>query len=574
MKIKPFSRYWNELRSLLAHRTIRVGLLGVIVIPLVYSYIYLVAFFDPYARLENLPFAIVNEDQGATLQNEKIELGKDLVDRLHQERNIKWKVVTMEQMQRGFRDGTFYFGLEIPKNFSEQISSLTTATPTRAQIRYYSNESANYISGRLGESIVSRLESSVEKNITLTYLEKIFSKVVSSTGELQKAADGAKKLAEATKKAESGAKKIADGTKQLADGSKRLQQGTSKLHSNVLQVTEKIRNATEQINIKQILQLLTEVEEINQRVQELEPHPHLTLQVAEKLQKARSLLEKGDQLLQTPKNLSTGMKQLDDGAKKLVDGIEQLQLGANQLVVGLGQIRQGQTQLSMSLEKGVQQAQASLTNLPIKENIISNPIRVNTERIHPVPNYATGFAPYFISLSLWVGSMILYTVLDLYGVPTLLERDTISLPTSYLVGALQAIISLSVLTTGLGITPQSTTLLFGFTILISWTFMTINQMLTLTLQNVGRFLSIILLMLQLTSSAGTYPIELVPRFFQAISPFLPMTYAVNGLRNIISSGNFNLVYWDFGILLLFLIGSAILGYLGKKSKSTVSRPHK
>lgn len=567
---KPSYHYWNEIRSLLAHRTIRVGLLGVIVIPLVYSYIYLVAFFDPYEKLENLPFAIVNEDQGATIQNEKVDLGKDLVDRLHQERNIKWEVVTMEEMQRGFREGTFYFGLEIPKTFSEQVSSLTTNKPSRAQIRYYSNESANYISGRLGESIVSRLESSVEKNITLTYLEKIFSKVVSSTGELQKAADGAKKLAEATKKAESGAKKIADGTKQLAGGSKRLQQGIHKLHRNVQQTTEKIQNAADQIDLKQVLQLLTEIEEINQRVQELEPHPRLTLQVAEKLQKARSLLEKGDQLLQAPNNLFTGVKQLDDGAKKLVSGIEQLQTGANQLVVGLTQIRQGQTQLATSLEKDVQQAQASLLNLPTKESIISDPIRVHTESIHPVPNYATGFAPYFISLSLWVGSMILYTVLDLYGVPTLLQKETISLPTSYLVGALQAIISLSVLTMGLGITPQSTILLFGFSILISWTFMTINQMLTLTLQNVGRFLSIILLMLQLTSSAGTYPIELVPRFFQSISPFLPMTYAVGGLRNIISSGNFNMVYRDFGILVLFLIGSAILGYLGKKKKSTAS----
>src|SRR5690606_40002841 len=87
------------------------------------------------------------------------------------------------------------------------------------------------------------------------------------------------------------------------------------------------------------------------------------------------------------------------------------------------------------------------------------------------------------------------------------------------------------------------------------TFVALNYMLIALLGNVGRFLSIVILMLQLASSAGTYPVELLPDFFRSIHEYLPMTYSVQGLRAILSSGNLDTVVRCAHVLLGFLTRS-------------------
>ncbi|QCK82018.1 hypothetical protein E5Z46_06895 [Geobacillus kaustophilus NBRC 102445] len=88
-----------------------------------------------------------------------------------------------------------------------------------------------------------------------------------------------------------------------------------------------------------------------------------------------------------------------------------------------------------------------------------------------------------------------------------------------------------------------------FTWIISITFMMIVQFLVTVFDNPGRFLAILLLIAQLVGSAGTYPIELVPGALQSLHPWLPMTHAIRGLRAVISSGDF-LVMWKEAAILL------------------------
>jgi putative membrane protein len=93
---------------------------------------------------------------------------------------------------------------------------------------------------------------------------------------------------------------------------------------------------------------------------------------------------------------------------------------------------------------------------------------------------------------------------------------------------------------------------------MSITFVALNYMLNALLGNVGRFLSIVILMLQLASSAGTYPVELLPAFFRSIHAYLPMTYSVQGLRAILSSGNLDTVVRCAHVLLGFLTAAVLL----------------
>jgi len=92
-------------------------------------------------------------------------------------------------------------------------------------------------------------------------------------------------------------------------------------------------------------------------------------------------------------------------------------------------------------------------------------------------------------------------------------------------------------------------------------FMSIILLLVIALDNAGRFLAIVLLVLQLTSSAGTFPIELTPKFLQTMHSLLPMSYTVQGLRAIISTGDNQILRSDVTALVIYLVAAVILTLL-------------
>ncbi len=123
---------------------------------------------------------------------------------------------------------------------------------------------------------------------------------------------------------------------------------------------------------------------------------------------------------------------------------------------------------------------------------------------------------------------------------------------------LQAVVMLLVLQLALGLDPVKPLLLYGFTLVAALAFTAIMQLLSAALGTAGKFVAVVLLMLQLTSSAGTFPIQTVPRFFQVINPFLPMTYVVTGLRQAISGGDTSRVLWCALILLGYAVAAVAL----------------
>ena len=117
--------------------------------------------------------------------------------------------------------------------------------------------------------------------------------------------------------------------------------------------------------------------------------------------------------------------------------------------------------------------------------------------------------------------------------------------------AVQAIVLVAVLRFTLGLHPVEPLALLGFVLVAAFAFTAILQFLSAALGTAGKFAAIVLLMLQLTSSGGTFPMQTVPRFFQIINPWLPMTYVVSGLRQAISGGDLRALAVDAAVLLGF-----------------------
>ncbi|MFJ7728051.1 YhgE/Pip family protein [Neobacillus sp. NPDC097160] len=259
-------------------------------------------------------------------------------------------------------------------------------------------------------------------------------------------------------------------------------------------------------------------------------------------------------------DLSSGMNQLTAGSSALTSGAEQLADGSDQLKDGTTKLSEGAKELADKLSDGANEA-SKVHSDDKTYNMMAAPVKLDNEKINHVPNYGTGFAPYFISLGLFVGALLLSIVFPL--------RDTAVAPSSGFnwflskysimagVGIIQALLADVILLGGLGLDVQSVPKFILFSIITSLTFIALIQLLVSVFADAGRFLAIVILIFQLTTSAGTFPLELIPNFLQHFNAFLPMTYTVQGFKAVISSGDFSNMWQNVMILLGFLVAFAI-----------------
>ncbi|WP_346928124.1 YhgE/Pip family protein, partial [Clostridium sp.] len=280
---------------------------------------------------------------------------------------------------------------------------------------------------------------------------------------------------------------------------------------------------------------------------------------------SNQLVEGSNKLVDGQNQLSTGVTELTDKVPKLEEGVEKLYKGSNELATGL--------------KEGAGEMKAGLKNSSEEMgNFVSAPINMKNEPINKVPNYGTGFAPYFISLSLWIGAIMMFFVIsaktdDDFGLSKFDKVIGKYLSFGF-VGLLQAVL-VSVVVIGLGLNPTSTALYFTSIIFLSLVFIAIIQCLISLFGDAGRLLGIVLLILQLTACAGTFPLEIVPKFFKVINPYMPFTYSVELLREVISATtiNYSVVGKDFLILgivlLVFLTISVVFKDAGENLQNFI-----
>lgn len=273
------------------------------------------------------------------------------------------------------------------------------------------------------------------------------------------------------------------------------------------------------------------------------------------------------QLADGSQTLSSGLGELSNGAGAFVEGSSELSSGAEDVSTGMGTLHEGIVTLAdgtleltdgsgeLAEKLGEAADEASITTSDKNAEMMSNPVKVDQEGMNEVPNYGTGFAPYFLSLGLFVGALLLSIVYPLRtpaGEPKNAFQWFMSKSVMLVgIGIIQALIACGILIWALGLEVQSVPLFLTFAILTSITFITLIQFFVTSFDNPGRFIAILILIFQLTTSAGTFPLELIPESLQAINAFLPMTYSVHGFKAVISSGDFSVMWQNAGILLGF-----------------------
>lgn len=282
------------------------------------------------------------------------------------------------------------------------------------------------------------------------------------------------------------------------------------------------------------------------------------------------------------KKLHSGLGSAKSGAADLDSGVGELKSGAVDLNGGIYKLVDGSGKLSDGLHDGAEKIpDYDKKAREQRTEVMSDPVQLVSRDMHKAPNYGTGFAPYFIPLSLWVGAMVAYMVI------TPMNRRALAAGASawrialagwlpvVAIGALQTVALMSVLHWAVGLQMVRAAGTVGFLFLVTACFAAIVQWLNARFGAAGRILVLAFLMLQLTSAGGTYPVQTSPGFFNALHPFLPMSYVVEALRRLITGGGLEPVWHACVVLVAFTAGALALTALSARRRQvwTLDRLH-
>ncbi|SMG54242.1 YhgE/Pip domain-containing protein [Paenibacillus aquistagni] len=188
-------RYFGkEFLATIKTKSIVIPMLGLLVVPILYSGVYLVANWDPYSNVKNMPVAVVNEDKPVTFEGQEIAIGRELVENLHDNDSVQFHFVTKDEAERGLKENLYYLMIEIPEEMSQHATTILDPNPTPLELVYKENSSFNFLSGQISDKVVEKIKSEMSQKVTETYVEQMFSAIGQLAVGLDAASEGAGQL--------------------------------------------------------------------------------------------------------------------------------------------------------------------------------------------------------------------------------------------------------------------------------------------------------------------------------------------------------------------------------------------
>jgi putative membrane protein len=604
----------------------RIAMITIILMPLLYGAMYLWAFWNPFAEVNKVPVALVNEDRGASAQGQRLEAGDEVAAALEASGQLDLHEMSAQDAADGVASGRYYFSITLPQDFSESIASPSGGDPHQAKIRFTFNDANNYLGSIIGQNASREVLNQVNASIGERTVGTVLTGLTDAGAGLVQAADGAGQLAAGLSAADDGAHQLSTGADALAagldtarSGSAQLAAGTSQLAASVDKATDPllhvldrvgnlqldpeavsraaqhlsgaVRSTTDRIAALNVDQAQAAAI-VNQAVGLLRNNPDPTVRdLGDFLAGAQHLLnaqgidpttdaglvrlrdsaaslenELGDpnsqlrtflrsalngglrtdvaRLRDGVDQLNTGAHQLSDGLIKLSDGSERLADGADELADGTGKLHAGSEELAAKLKEGSTQVPSWTPQQRTDvARTLSAPVALDLVNDNPAATFGTGFAPFFLPLALFIGALIIWMLLTpLQSRPIVnglgaLRVVLASYWPALLIAFCQVVVMYVVVHFGVGLQAKYPLATVAFLILVAATFLAIIQAFNAVFGvAVGRVITLAFLMLQLVSAGGIYPVETTARPFQWIHPFDPMTYAVNGLRQLTVGG--------------------------------------
>ncbi|MCC6375502.1 MAG: YhgE/Pip domain-containing protein [Microbacteriaceae bacterium] len=585
----------SRLKSLRRNSTWlrRLGVLAVVVIPLAFTGLFVGALSNVDKSLDRIPAAVVNNDSvlyttGANGESTPVFAGRQLVTELTASTEaFNWKVTNSEDAARALKRGEVYAVLTIPADFSKSILSLGGPNPTRGEISIKTDDSHSYLTGTLAESVGRALASSFGTEVTAQYIQKIQSGIGDLGSSLEGAANGASSISD-------GAEKLRDGLGQLSNGASSAHSGAQDLSNGIVSYTKGVDSLSDGLaqlkngsaglgalssGVSQftgsIASLASALATANSNLQ-VNPNDPVALATVNALSSQLSAAAAGgnqlsNQVGSSLTGLAAGIAQSADGASQLAAGSSSLRTGASSLANGLSSVTDGLNssadgassiasgagELASGLKAGASQIPDSASDPKAAAKIVADPVSVEVSRVNQIGGLNESLAGFLIPLGLWIGALAIFLIYRPNSQGALATGATNSriVLSNFIraakISALQALALVALLHLVVGVGWVYLPATIGFSLVMALAFTAFHLALTIGFGKGGLVISILALAIQVTSTGGIYPVQLLSTPFQWLSPLLPLSYGVSGMQAIIAGGQVSTVLGSSVLLVLF-----------------------
>lgn len=461
-----------EFRRLFSTRMSVIALIALVAVPVLYGGLYLWANQDPYAKLNEVPVALVVADEGspATEDAEARNVGDEVADELIADGTFDWHRVSADEAADGLADSSYDFVITLPADFSEALASIQTDEPRQAEIILETSDANSYLAGTIGEQAVKTIRTTVAEQVGREAASLLLDSISTIRGKIVEAADGAQQLADGTATAidgssklgagasaladgnaqlatgtqqlaegsatlAGGAQQVADGSATLADGAQQVADGNAQLAASADRVGSAVGDAAasvpearadiaarlaaagvDQATIDAVLARLDPVADDiaagNARVQEVVGQiDQLAAGSAQVASGSASLAAGSAQVASGSATLAQGAQSAADGAAAAASGASTLRDGIGTLGAGLGELETGAQTLQSGLSDGAAAIPDSdQATRDAQAKTIADPVSLETDALTEAGNYGAGLAPFFAALAGWIGIYALFLI--------------------------------------------------------------------------------------------------------------------------------------------------------------------
>ena len=349
---------FKEWKAIFKKPTFIIVMIGISLIPALYNIIFLSSMWDPYGKLSELPVAIVNKDQAATYNDEKLTIGEDMVSNLKDSNSLDFHFVDEGEGERGLRDGDYYMVVTLPSNLSEKASSILTNHPEQMTIDYQTSSGHSFTASKMSDSAMTQMKQTVATNVTQSYTKALFKKMGDLKLGLSQAANASLQLADGSNQLSDGSQTLSTNLQTLAQSSLTFSNGADQLSTGLGTYTAGVN----QLNLG-LGNFNTGLNQYTSAISQIDNGLNQLNSQTPALVSGLTQLDSGTQAYTGGvSQLNSGLNQFSLGIDTYTNGVQSLSSGANQistksetLRTGLTQLNQGIQELSTQLDGTTQQ---------------------------------------------------------------------------------------------------------------------------------------------------------------------------------------------------------------------------
>lgn len=559
---------WSIVKTdfLLFRRFPRLGLavIAIAAVPAIYALIYLSSVWDPNAKTNALPVAIVNLDAGINYQGRVFNVGNELTAGLIQAATFGFRPMADAQAARqAVGLGTLAFAVIIPPDFSANAVPGVHAGGGRVTVVL--SEGNNYAAAGFARRFATELGHQVNETLNEKRWEQVLVTADGSGKSLEKLKAGMAQLRAGAQALDTGAAKYSVAATQMSTGFKQLGSGIRSMEDKLPAETDlkSLRTGSQRLAVAQrelgvgLEQLQLGATKLTEGATSMQEQSAGIPFVGEKIAGGAGELATGG--VQLKEGLSTALEanarlvrgtvRAETNTGRLIDGVSALGEGIQVMVAKLPEDNRFDTfaadgkilsEGAARLRSGIELVESVLPVSPGKldgsARGLADSVEPTLEVLAPVANNGSAFAPNMVAMALWLGAVM---TAYLFNMGTLLV-DYANAPRyakvlgkfgiPALVVLMQVVLTFSMLVFGLGIRAPSF-LTFALTMtMASLSFLAFVYLLLRVFGEAGKLFAVLLLTLQLAAGGGVMPIELTGDFFQAVHEWLPFTWVVKAFR--------------------------------------------